>query len=235
MTNEEEITRLRMRVTELEKANEKERKKIDAFDRKISALQKENAELSEDVQVLSRAVRAGEEKLRLSLFLRFGSSSEKYRKLFNIPVELLSKEEEGSLSEEEKEILAQAKQAVEQQSGKSEAGSQKIAGRNRNPESRVRGNGCGRQSFDPSYPRQRKEFMLADTCRSCGAGLVDIGSPDVHEHIDIVRNSLHIIQQARHKGYCPACGETHDAKGVRKRAIITAPAPQRFIPGGLAG
>jgi len=71
MTNEEEITRLRMRVTELEKANEKERKKIDAFDRKISALQKENAELSEDVQVLSRAVRAGEEKLRLSLFLRF--------------------------------------------------------------------------------------------------------------------------------------------------------------------
>jgi hypothetical protein len=47
MTNEEEITRLRMRVTELEKANEKERKKIDAFDRKISALQKENAELSE--------------------------------------------------------------------------------------------------------------------------------------------------------------------------------------------
>lgn len=235
MTNEEELTRLRMRVTELEKANAKERKKIEALDKKIGSLVKENAELSEDVQVLSRAVRAGEEKLRLSLFLRFGSSSEKYRKLFNIPVELLCKEEEGSLSEEEKKILAQAKQAIEQQCAKNETGSQETVGRNRNPESRRRGNGCGRQGFDPSYPRQRKEFMLADTCQSCGSGLVDIGSPDVHEHIDIVRNSLHIIQQARHKGYCPACGETHDAKGVRKRTIITASAPSRFIPGGLAG
>ena len=71
MTNEEELTRLRMRVTELEKANAKERKKIEALDKQIGSLTKENAELSEDVQVLSRAVRAGEEKLRLSLFLRF--------------------------------------------------------------------------------------------------------------------------------------------------------------------
>ncbi len=195
MTNEEELTRLRMRVTELEKANAKERKKIDALDKRIGSLVKENAELSEDVQVLSRAVRAGEEKLRLGLFLRFGGSSEKYRKLFNIPVELLCKEEEGSLSEEEKKILAQAKGAVEQQSGRNHAGSQETGGRNRNPESRRRGNGCGRQGFDPSYPRQRQEFMLADTCPSCGAGLVDIGSPDVHEHIDIVRNHRYQLER----------------------------------------
>ena len=46
MTNEEELTRLRMRVTELEKANAKERKKIDALDKRIVSLVKENAELT---------------------------------------------------------------------------------------------------------------------------------------------------------------------------------------------
>jgi len=105
MTNEEELTRLRMRVTELEKEKEKDKKKI-------GALEQKNVALEEDVQVLTRVVRAGEEKLRLSLFLRFGGSSEKYRRLFNIPVELLGKEEEGSLSEAEMKILIKAKEAV---------------------------------------------------------------------------------------------------------------------------
>ena len=176
-------------------------------------------------------MRSGEEKLRLNLFLRFGSSSEKYRKLFNIPVNLLAKEEEGSLTEEERNIIAKAKEAI---SKGDDEGSSKSS-RNRNPATRVRGNGCGRQSFDPSYPRERQEFKLDDTCPSCGTGLVDIESPDVHEHIDLVRNSLNIIQQARHKGYCPGCGESHDSRGARKRNILTASAPQRFIPGGLAG
>jgi len=234
MTNEEEITRLRMRVAELEKENEKEKRKIGALEQEIGALSQKNAEMEEDVQVLSRAVRAGEEKLRLSLFLRFGSCSEKYRKLFNIPVQLLGKEEEGSLTEDEKKLLAEAKHAIER-SGKKHAGQEKKGSRNRNPESRVRGNGCGRQSFDPSHPRQREEFLLPEKCPNCGTGLVDIDSPDVHEHIDMVRNSLRIIQQAKHKGYCPCCGETHDAGGGRKRDIITASAPRRFIPGGLAG
>ena len=227
MTNEEEITRLRMRVAELEKEKEKDRKKI-------GSLSQKNADLEEDVQVLSRAVRAGEEKLRLSLFLRFGSSSEKYRKLFNIPVQLLGKEEEGSLTEDEKKLLAEAKQAIEQ-SSKKDAGQEKKGSRDRNPESRVRGNGCGRQSFDPSHPRQREEFLLPKKCPHCGTDITDLNSPDVHEHIDMVRNSLRIIQQAKHKGYCPGCGETYDANGIRKRDIVTAPAPQRFIPGGLAG
>jgi len=226
MTTQEELSRLRMRVTELEKEKEKDKKKI-------GALEQKNVALEEDVQVLTRVVRAGEEKLRLSLFLRFGGSSEKYRRLFNIPVELLGKEEEGPLSEDEKKILIKAEEAVEQSNGK-DAGQDRKGARNRNPGSRVRGNGCGRQTFDPSYPRERQEFMLADKCPTCGTGLVDIGSPDVHEHVDIVRNSLRIIQQARHKGYCPGCGETHDGGG-RKREILTASAPQRFIPGGLAG
>ena len=76
MTNEEEIIRLRMCVAELEKENEKGKKKIGALEQEIGSLSQKNAEREEDVQVLSRAVRAGEEKLRLSLFLRFGSSSE---------------------------------------------------------------------------------------------------------------------------------------------------------------
>jgi transposase len=227
MMDKEEITRLRMRVTELEKEKEKDKKKI-------GALEKKNVALEEDVQVLTRVVRAGEEKLRLSLFLRFGGSSEKYRRLFNIPVELLGKEEEGSLSEDEKKILIKAKEAVEQSNGKG-AGQDRKGARNRNPESRVRGNGCGRQSFDPSYPRERQEFPLPEKCPKCGAGLVDIESADVHEHVDLLRNSLRIIQQARHKGYCPDCGETHGGSGTRKREILTAGAPQRFIPGGLAG
>jgi len=234
MNQQEEITQLRMRVVELEKANEKEKKKIGTLERENSSLTQKNAELNEDVQVLSRAVRAGEEKLRLSLFLRFGSSSEKYRKLFNIPANLLVKEQEGSLGEDEKNILAKAQEAIDNVDDEG-AGQGSKSSRNRNPINRVRGNGCGRQSFDPSYPRQRQEFKLNDTCPSCGTGLVDIGSPDVHEHIDLVRNSLRIIQQARHKGYCPGCGETHTNSGTRKRNMLTASAPQRFIPGGLAG
>ena len=227
MNPEEELIQLRMRVAELEKANDKK-------DKKINTLKRENTELNENVQVLSRAVRSGEEKLRLNLFIRFGSSSEKYRKLFNIPLNLLAKEEEGSLTEEEKKILAKAQQAIDQSDDEgADKGSK--SSRNRNPASRVRGNGCGRQSFDPSYPRERQDFKLNDTCPSCGTALVDIGSPDVHEHIDLVRNSLRIIQQAKHKGYCPGCGESHDSNGSRKRNILTAPAPQRFIPGGLAG
>ncbi|MFA6682149.1 MAG: IS66 family transposase [Sphaerochaeta sp.] len=227
MTNEEEIIRLQMRVAELQKENDKR-------DGQIQKLLKKNATLEEDVKVLTRVVRSGEEKLRLELFLRFGSSSEKYRRIFNIPVELLQKEQENELSDEEKKILEKAKEALEQ--AEKEVSDNKAKGsRNRNPPDRVRGNGCGRQAFDPSYPRDRQEFMLADKCPQCGTGLVDIDSPDVHEHIDILKNSLSIIQQAKHKGYCPCCGETHDENGAKKRNIITASAPQRFIPGGLAG
>jgi transposase len=227
MNPEEELIQLRMRVTELEKANDKKNKKI-------NALERENTELNEDVQVLSRAVRSSEEKLRLNLFLRFGSSSEKYRKLFNIPVNLLAKEQEGSLTEEEKKILAKAQEAIDQTDDE-RTGKDSKSSRNRNPANRVRGNGCGRQSFDSSYPRERQDFKLNDTCPSCGTALVDIQSPDVHEHIDLVRNSLRIIQQAKHKGYCPGCGESHGSDGTRKRNILTASVPQRFIPGGLAG
>jgi len=82
MTTQEELSRLRMRVAELEKEKEKDKKKI-------GALEQKNVALEEDVQVLTRVVRSGKEKLRLELFLRFGSSSEKYRKMFNIPAGLL--------------------------------------------------------------------------------------------------------------------------------------------------
>jgi transposase len=228
MTNEEEITRLRMRVTELEKQNKKNQ-------RQIASLTQKNSDLEEDVQVLSRAVRAGEEKLRLSLFLRFGSSSEKYRKLFNIPVELLSKEEEGSLSEEERKVLDQAKALVEQQTAKAAAVSQKKGSRDRNPESRKRGNGCGRQSFDPSYPREVEHFHLPDHCPHCGTGINNLNSPDTHEYIELIKDSLRIVRQMKDKGYCSNCGQSYDADGARKRNIITASAPERFIPGGLAG
>lgn len=228
MTNEEGITRLRRRVTELEKQNEKDK-------RRIVSLTQKNSNLEEDVQVLSRAVRAGEEKLRLSLFLRFGSSSEKYRKLFNIPVELLSKEEEGSLSEEERKVLDQAKALVEQQTAKADAVSQKKGSRNRNPESRKRGNGCGRQSFDSSYPREVEHFHLPDHYPNCGIDVNNLNSPDAHEYIELIKDSLRIVRQLRDKGYCSNCDQSYDADGTRKRNVITASAPGRFIPGGLAG
>lgn len=234
MTNEEKIIRLELRVAELEKDKIRLEKENDKRDGRIQKLLEDKAVLKEDVQVLTRVVRSGKEKLRLELYLRFGGSSERYRKMFNIPVELLLKEQEGELTDEEKAILEKAKEELEQ--AKNEIAASKGKGsRNRNPPSRVRGNGCGRQTFDPSYPRDRQEFMLTDKCPECGTDLVDINSCDVHEYIDLLRNNLSIIQEARKKGYCPCCGETHDDNGIRKRDIITAPSPQRFIPGGLAG
>ena len=227
MSKDEEITRLQMRVAELEKEKKKDKREKSALSEKIVTLE-------EDIEVLSRAVRSGKQKLRLELFFRFGSSSERYRKYFNIPVELLRKEEEESLSDEEKKVLDKAKEEFEQSSG-ADADTGIKSSRNRNPEHRKRGNGCGRQTFDSSYPREKQEFKIADKCHKCGTTLVDINSADVHEHIDLLKNTLSIIQQIRDKGYCPCCGETHDGNGTKKRTIITAPAEERFIPGGLAG
>lgn len=227
MSKEEEITRLKMRVTELEKQKAKDEK---AF-RKLT---EENATLKEDVEVLTRVVRSGEEKLRLELFLKFGSSSEKYRKMFNIPAELLLKAQEGNLSAEEEKVIEEAKDRLKQAEQKA-AGDKPKASRNRNPEHRNRGNGGGRQTFDPSYPREKQEFKVADKCAKCGTTLVDINNADIHEYIDLLENNLSIIQQIKNKGYCPCCGERHDENGAIHRDIITASAPERFIPGGLAG
>jgi len=227
MTNEEKIIRLELRVAELEKGKDKQ-------DSRIQKLTEEKADLKEDVEVLTRVVRSGEEKLRLELYLRFGSSSEKYRRMFNIPAGLLQKGQEEELSEGEKKILEEAKQTLAL-AEKEIAGSKAKGSRNRNPPDRDRGNGCGRQTFDPSYPRDRQEFMLADKCPKCGTGLVAINSYDVHEYIELLHNNLSIIQEAKKKGYCPCCGETHDEDVIRKRDILTASSPQRFVPGGLAG
>jgi len=225
-TEKEEHIRLKMRIAELEKANNK-------LFNENNKLNKEKEILSEDVEVLTRAVRSGKEKLRLELFLRFGSSSEKYRKLFNIPVELLDKPED-ELTPDEQQIIEDAKKLVEQQSNTTDIDSSKKERRNRNPEHRIRGNGCGRQSFDLSYPREQVDFHLDGACPHCGTHLVEIESVDVHEHIDVIKENLRIIKQVRHKGYCPGCGETRHKDGTKKRTIITAAAPVRFIPGGLA-
>jgi len=226
MNTQEELTRLRMRVAELEKENRKNAALI-------HKLTEENDTLCEDNEVLTRAIRSGKEKLRLELFLRFGSSSEKYRKLFNIPVELLNKNEEA-LSPEEQKTLAEVQTAIDEFKSTS-ATTDKKERRNRNPAHRTRGNGCGRQSFDPSYPREQHDFTLGETCSTCGCKLVPINASDIHEHIDILKENLRIIKQIRHKGYCSGCGEKTTGDGTKKRTIITAPAPQRFIPGGLAG
>lgn len=226
MSKDEEIIRLQMRVAELEKEKKKDK-------REKSTLLEKIVTLEEDIEVLSRAVRSSEQKLRLELFVRFGSSSERYRKYFNISEELIRKAEEEQLSDEEQKIIDNAKELVE--SDKKLEASNKKGSRNRNPEHRTRGNGCGRQTFDPSYPREKQEFKLADKCHKCGTTIVNINSADVHEYIELLSNNLSIIQQIRDKGYCPCCGETHDENGTKKRTIITAPADERFIPGGLAG
>jgi len=225
-SNEEELIRLRMRVTELEKENRKNTALI-------HKLTEENDTLAEDNEVLTRAVRSGKEKLRLELFLKFGSSSEKYRKLFNIPIELLNKDEE-EISPEEQQTIDDVKKLVDEAKAASTTTDKKER-RNRNPEHRKRGNGCGRQVFDPSYPREQHDFTLGETCATCGCKLVPINACDIHEHIDILKENLRIIKQVRHKGYCPGCGEKTAEDGTKKRTIITAPAPQRFVPGGLAG
>jgi transposase len=225
-TEKEEHIRLKMRIAELEKINRKS-------EATIHKLTEEKDMLKEDVEVLTRVVRSGKEKLRLELFLRFGSSSEKYRKLFNIPVDLLNKPEE-ELTPDEQQIIEDAKKLVEQQSDTTDADSSKKERRNRNPEHRIRGNGCGRQTFDPSYPREEVDFHLDEACPHCGTHIVEIESVDVHEHVSIIDRSLKIIKQRKHKGYCPGCGETHHEDGTKKRKILTATVSERFIPGGLA-
>jgi len=225
-TEKEEHIRLKMRIAELEKAHSK-------LFNENNKIAEENNILKEDVKVLTRAVRSGKEKLRLELFLKFGSSSEKYRKLFNIPVELLDKPED-ELTPDEQQIMKDAKKLVEQQSNTTDTDSSKKERRNRNPEHRIRGNGCGRQVFDSSYPREQVDYHLDEACPHCGTHLVEIDSIDVHEHIDLIKENLRIIKQVRHKGYCPGCGETHHEDGTKKRKIITAAAPVRYIPGGLA-
>lgn len=152
MSKEEEITRLKMRVTELEKQKAKDEK---AF-RKLT---EENATLKEDVEVLTRVVRSGEEKLRLELFLKFGSSSEKYRKMFNIPAELLLKAQEGNLSAEEEKIIEEAKDRLKQAEQKA-AGDKPKASRNRNPEHRNRGNGEEGRLLTPPIPGKNRNSRL---------------------------------------------------------------------------
>lgn len=221
MTDKEQIALLKMKNAELEKENAR-------YKKELKAAKDRTEELEKDVEVLTKAVRSGKEKLRLELFLKFGSASEKYRKLFNIPRELLQKDEDD-LSDEEKKLLETAKEVLQENSEKKSP-----KRRNRHPKHRRPGTGGGRQTFDPSYPRKISKYAL-DCCPICGKPLNDLGSQDVHEYIDIVKENLTIIQQIRHKGYCTGCEEATEGQTSNHREIITAPAPKRFIPGGLAG
>ncbi len=220
MTDKEQIALLKMQVSELKKEKARSEKELKAANAQV-------AELTEDVEVLTRVVRSGKEKLRLELFLKFGSSSEKYRKLFNIPVELLEKPE-SELNDEERQIVEEAKQAVDQEQEPPRM-------RNRHPKHRKPGIGGGRQTFDPSYPREQREYQLDKLCSICGGEIQEIENQDVHEHIDVIKERLKIIRQTKHKGYCTGCGTAYDGQGAKRRMIMTAKAPERFIPGGLAG
>jgi len=220
MTDKEQIALLKMQKTELEKENAQYKKELKAANEQV-------AELTEDNEVLTRAVRSGKEKLRLEMFLKFGSSSEKYRKLFNIPAELLNKQED-ELSDAEKSVLKEAKAALKDEKEPPKK-------RNRHPKHRNPGTGGGRQTFDSSYPREEREYSLEKTCSICGGEVTGIDSQDVHEHIDIIREHLTIVKQIKQKGYCTGCGTVHEADGSNHRTIITATAPERFVPGGLAG
>lgn len=235
MTIQEELIQLRMRVAELEKEKPKARKRFDKIKKENTELKLQIAELKEDLQVLTRVVRSGKERHRLELFLKYGGSSEKYRKIFNIPAELLAKEQEGRLNEEEKALLEEAKTVLGQAASGAPGTDAEPATRNRNPDSRERGNGCGRQSFDPSWPRDLQDIPIGPKCPKCGGDMVEINSQDIHEYLELLRKSLKIIRQVRHKGYCPCCGESVSEDGVAKREIVTAPAEERFVPGGLVG
>ncbi len=155
-----------MKNAELEKENAR-------YKSELKAAKDRTGELEADVEVLTKAVRCGKEKLRLELFLKFGSASEKYRKLFNIPVGLLERDED-ELSDEEKKLLEAAKTAVKDSKKKISTR------RNRHPEYRKPGTGGGRQTFDPSHPRQINEYAL-DQCLICGRPPSKLGSQDVNE------------------------------------------------------
>jgi len=107
---------------------------------------------------MARPIRSVDEKLRLSLFARFGSKSEKYRKLFNIPktyFDLLDSNK-TDYTEEELNVIEQGKKVIAKL--KEVENNEVINKRNRNPNNRKLGNSNDKQKFDESYPR--KEVII---------------------------------------------------------------------------
>ena len=140
MNHREEKALLEMKIKELQKQLKDKNKEIKKKDKVITTI-------TEDNLVMSKALRSTDEKLRVQLFLKFGSKSEKFRKLFNIPdsyTELLYKDKED-LTEEEVEILEQGKAIADKIEQEELALLNKTQGRrNRNPKNRKRGNSNGK-------------------------------------------------------------------------------------------
>jgi len=225
---------LQMRVNELEKEALKLKKDI-------SVLTNDNETLKADNLVITKALRSTEERLRIELFVKFGSKSEKYRKLFKIPEAYYSLDDlKENLSEEEKTILSDGEKVVKRI--KEEEDSKVLAlvkkPRNRNPKSRKRGNSNGKQKFDASYSREERIIDIPNKeCQQCGVSLISLNTYCEHEYIDLLEKSLQIIREKKPKYYCPNCGVSkNDETGEKNLNILCAPSPKnRFIPGGLAG
>ena len=80
-----------------------------------------------------------------------------------------------------------------------------------------------RPRVSASTPRERRELDPGDTCPDCGGDLRVIGE-DVSELLDMIAASMKVIEIARTKKSCRACEK-----------IVQEPAPNRPIPGSMAG
>ena len=229
---------LQMRINELEKQLKEKNQEIVKKDSENIKLQEKVTTLSEDNLIMTRTIRSIDEKLRLSLFARFGSKSEKYRKLFNIPktyFDLLDSNK-TDYTEEELKVLEQGKKVIEKL--KEDEDSEIIKNRNRNPKNRKRGNSNGKQKFDESYPRKEVIIDLSNKeCPKCGSKLIPLNIYSQTEYVELLEKSLEIIREKRPKYYCPNCEiESNITNGENTKTIICATTPKdRFIPGGLAG
>jgi transposase len=238
MNTKENEALLQMRINELEKQLKEKDKVIAKKDDENSKLKDKVNTLSEDNLVMKRTIRSVDEKLRLSLFARFGSKSEKYRKLFNIPktyFDLLDSNK-SDYTKEELKVLDEGKKVIEKL--KEDEDKTLINKRNRNPKKRKRGNSNGKQKFDESYPRKEVIVDLSNKeCPKCGCELIPLNIYSQTEYVELLEKSLEIIREKRPKYYCPNCEiKSNNTNRENTKTIICAPSPKdRFIPGGLTG
>ena len=258
MNEKEQIRLLKFQLAESEKKRIKAEKnnskllnKNSKLLDKVEAYENEIKKYNEEIKIITESLKSLDEKNRMLLFLKFGSQSEKYRRIFNIPSESVFEKSENDLTDKEKEDLNKAKdiaRKIMKEDDEScnndfsdletrKKNSNSINKRNRHPSKRVAGKSNGKQAFNADYPREPEKLKFhGDKCPDCQTPLIRVNSVKEHEYIEMFENALKIVKQTSYGYYCPKCGVDIDPKTKKeKKKIIYPSSKTRFIPGGLAG
>jgi transposase len=258
MNEQEQIRLLKLQLAESEKRRINAEKKFDKEKTrtsdlldKVDAYKNEVKELKAELKMISDSLKSLNENHRIALFLKFGSQSEKYRRVFNIPPSFVFEKSASDLTAAEKNMLheaeAAAKKIMDEDDKDSENDFRKMENakrnhntknkRDRNPEKRKRGTSNGKQIFDEDYPREDEElFFYKGECPDCHTPLIRINTIKGHEYVEMFNEALKIVKTMSYGYYCPKCGVSTDSKTKKETKRIIYPSSKtRFIPGGLAG